>query len=139
MRHQNQQPVSNQQTNGGRGEERVRGADVGCPRNEKNKIRFEPKQTGTRSALVVFRIVLRKPKTKVFGWLQFVSVFPTYIRKFETNRTARNNQKQTSTTLNLLKKTKCDLYQIVCFGWSSVCFGSIEISKLSVSVQKQNN
>ncbi len=26
-----------------------------------------------------------------------------------------------------------------CFGWFSVCFGSIETSKLSVSVQKRNN
>jgi hypothetical protein len=26
-----------------------------------------------------------------------------------------------------------------CFGWSSVCFGSIETPKLSVSVQKRNN
>jgi hypothetical protein len=26
-----------------------------------------------------------------------------------------------------------------CFSWSSVCFGSIETSKLSVSVQKRNN
>ncbi len=28
---------------------------------------------------------------------------------------------------------------INCFGWSSVCFGSIETSKLSVSVLKRNN
>ncbi len=26
-----------------------------------------------------------------------------------------------------------------CLGWSSVCFGSIETSKLSVSIQKRNN
>jgi hypothetical protein len=49
---------------------------------------------------------------------------------FETNK---NKPKQTDTTLNLLKKTKkCSLS--TCIGWSSVCFVSIETSKLSVSV-----
>ncbi len=31
------------------------------------------------------------------------------------------------------------LFVSVCFGWSSVCFGSIETPKLAVSVLKQNN
>ncbi len=76
--------------------------------------------------------LFRETKNKKFS---FVSVFRTYNEKNETNRTVL---KQTKTTLNFLKNTKlCSLSN--CFGWSSVCFGSIETSKLSVSVQKRNN
>jgi hypothetical protein len=64
-----------------------------------------------------------KPNTKIFGLFQFVSVFRTYIETTETNRTVSN---QTETTLNFLSLSNC-------FGWSSVCFGSIETSKLAVS------
>ncbi len=58
--------------------------------------------------------------------IRFVSVFRIYIETTETNKTV---SKQTETTLNFLKNTKiCSLSN--CFGWSSVCFGSIETSKL---------
>ncbi len=68
-----------------------------------------------------------KPKTKKF-W--YVSVFRTYIETIETNRTF---SKQTESTLNFPKNTKiCSLSN--CFGWSSVCFDSIETLKLFVSV-----
>ncbi len=54
----------------------------------------------------------------------------TYIETIETNR---NVPKRTKTTQNFHKNTKiCSLSN--CFGWSSVCFGSIETSKLSVLV-----
>jgi hypothetical protein len=50
----------------------------------------------------------------------------------------RNKLKQTEPTLNFHKITKiCSLSK--CFSWSSFCFGSIETSKLSVSVWKRNN
>jgi hypothetical protein len=62
--------------------------------------------------------------------IRFVSVFRTYIETTETNKTV---SKQTEITQNFRKYTKiCSLSN--CFGWSSVCFGSIETSKLSVSV-----
>jgi hypothetical protein len=76
-----------------------------------------------------------KPKTKKFCLFQFISVFRTYIETTETNRTV---SKQTKTTLNFLKNNKiCAVSK--CFSWSSVCFSSIETSKLSVLVQKRNN
>ncbi len=55
----------------------------------------------------------------------------------QPKQTIRNKPKQTETTLNLMKNTKiCFLSN--CFACSSVCFGSIQAPKLSVSVQKQN-
>ncbi len=52
--------------------------------------------------------------------------------------TNRNKLTQTETTLNFLKNTQ--IYSLLnCLGGSSICFGSIETSKLSVSVKKQNN
>jgi hypothetical protein len=78
-----------------------------CPRNEEKKIRFEPKQTETRSVSVVFCMVcFVKPKTKNFGLFRFVSVFLTFIvnnRKkqncFETNG---NNPKFSEKLQNML-------------------------------------
>jgi hypothetical protein len=57
------------------------------------------------------------------------------VRCFEpvSKQLKQTVSKQTETTLNFLKNTKiCSLSN--CFGWSPVCFGSIETSKLSVSV-----
>jgi hypothetical protein len=71
--------------------------------------------------------LFRETKTKK---VRFVSVFRTYIETTETNRTV---SKQTEITINFLKNTKIRSLSN-CFGWSSVCFGSIETSKLSVSV-----
>jgi hypothetical protein len=49
----------------------------------------------------------------------------------------RNKPKQTETTVNFLKNTQ--IYSLLnCLGASSVCFGSIETSKLSVWVKKRN-
>jgi hypothetical protein len=87
-----------------------------------------------RSPQDLFRLCFGKPITTNFCLFRLVSVFRTYIQTTETNRTV---SKQTETTLNFLKNTKiCSLSN--CFHWSSVCFGSIETSKLSVSIQKRN-
>ncbi len=92
------------------------------------KKKFFP--TETRSVSVVFRFVSWN-QNKNF-W--FVSLFRTYIQRTETNRTVL---KQTETNRKnpkfSEKNTKiCSLSNR--FGWSSVCFGSIEISELYVSV-----
>ncbi len=101
---------------------------VGCPRNKQKKFGFEPKQTETRSVSVCFV----KPKIINFDLFRFVSVFRPYIETTETNTVS----KQTETNRNNPKFS--EKYQIWIlsngFGWSSVCFGSIETSKLSVSV-----
>jgi hypothetical protein len=53
-------------------------------------------------------------------------------QKYRKNRKKRENPKFS------VKKSKiCSLSN--CFGWSSVCFGSFETLKLSVSVLKRNN
>jgi hypothetical protein len=62
----------------------------------------------------------------------------------ETNRKNRKNEKNEKNE-KIRKNPKfsvkngkiCSLSN--CFGWSSVCFGSIETSKLSISVLKRNN
>ncbi len=54
-----------------------------------------------------------KPKTKLFGLFQFVSVFQTYIETTEITELFRNKPKQTKTTLNFLKNTKYAFYLIV--------------------------
>jgi hypothetical protein len=54
-----------------------------------------------------------KPKTKLFGLFQFVSVFQTIIETTETNRTVL---KQTKTTQNFQKNNKNALYQTVSVG-----------------------
>ncbi len=98
---------------------------LGCPRNKQKK---SPTETNRSKICFSFvSVYFMKQKTKNIGLFQFVSVFGTYI---ETNRTAL---KQTKTTPYFHKNTKiCSLSN--CFGWSSVCFGSIKTSKLSVSV-----
>ncbi len=59
----------------------------------------------------------------------------TKINCFETNR---KKQKKPEKPKFSFKNSKiCSLSK--CFGWSSVCFDSIETLKLSVSVQKRNN
>ncbi len=91
---------------------------VGCPRNEQKEFRFEPKQDLFRLCFCLFCEAENKK-------IQFVSVFRTFIKTTETNRTV---SKQTETTLNFLKNTQiCSLSN--CFGWSPVCFGSIDTSK----------
>jgi hypothetical protein len=85
--------------------------------------RKKPKQDLFRLCFFLFC----ETKNKKFGLCRFISVFQTYI---ETNRTVSI---QIETTLNFQKNTEiCSLSN--CFGWSSVCFDSIETSKLSVSV-----
>jgi hypothetical protein len=78
----------------------------------------------------LFRVcfgLFRETKNNKF---RFVAVFRTYIETTETNRAV---SKQTKPTLNFLKNTQ--IYSLLnCLGGSSVCFGSIETSKLSVSV-----
>ena len=71
---------------------------------------------------------------------------------FETNRKKRKKPKKTKKSekkkpKKILKNRKNSTFSVKnnkictlsnCFGWSPVCFGSIETSKLSVSVQKRN-
>ncbi len=68
----------------------------------------------------------------------FVSACFSVSNLYQNNRNKQNCFEKTETTLNFLKNTKiCSLSN--CFGQSSVCFSSIETSKLSVSEQKRNN
>ncbi len=101
---------------------------VSTKQTKKISVRTETNQKRICFGCVSFCFV--KPKTKKFCLFRFVLVFRTYI---ETNKTNRTVSKQPETTRNFMKSTKiCSLSN--CFGWSSVCFSSIETSKLSVSV-----
>ncbi len=105
-----------------------KGVELGCPWNKQKKIRFEPKQTETRSVSVVCWFVSWNKKQKN-------SVCFGVSNLYRNNWTKQNCFE---TTLKLLKNTKiCSLSN--CFSWSSVCFGSIETLKLSVSVKNRNN
>ncbi len=64
-----------------------------------------------------------KSKTKIFGLFRCFELISKQTDCFETNR---NNPKFSE------KYQICSLSN--CFGWSSVCFSSIETSKHSVSV-----
>jgi hypothetical protein len=71
-----------------------------------------------------------KPKTKNFGLFR---CFEPISKPPKQTGMFRNKPKQTETTLNFLKNTQ--IYSLLnCLGGSSVSFGSIETSKLSVSV-----
>jgi hypothetical protein len=88
---------------------------LGYPRNKQITIlgsnRNKPKQDMFR-----FCFVFLKPKTKIFLFFRFFSMFRTFIETTGTNRTF---SKQTETTLNFLKNAKiCSLSN--CFGWASV-------------------
>ncbi len=97
---------------------------------------------------------------KLFGWVFCLFRFnrkslfrfrseTTETNCFETNRKNRKKRKNRKNPRKKQKKNRknsafsvknnkiCCLSN--CFGWSPVCFGSIETSKLSVSVQKRNN
>ncbi len=89
-------------------------------------------QTKTNRNKLFFGCVLvcfLKSKTKNFGLFRFVSLFRTYIESTETNGTVL---KQTETNQNnhkFLKNTQICPFSN-CLGWSSVCFGSFETSKI---------
>jgi hypothetical protein len=94
----------------------------------KNKFRFEPKPTKTRSVSRLFRFVSWNQKPKLF--LLFRCFEPISKQPKQTEH-FRNKPKQIETTLNFLKNTQ--IYSLLdCLGGSSVCFGSIEKLKLSV-------
>jgi hypothetical protein len=62
---------------------------------------------------------------------------PTVYQNKRNKQNCFNKLKPTGTTQNFLKNTKiCSLSN--CFGWPSVCLGSIEILKLSVSVYSRS-
>jgi hypothetical protein len=107
-----------------------------CPRVSSKRRKFFWVQTETNRNKICFCCVLVcfvKPKTKIFRLFQFVSVFQTYIETTETNRTVLNQTETNQNNLKFLKNTKiCSLSN--CLGWSSVCLGSIETSKLAVLV-----
>ncbi len=93
--------------------------------------RNKPKQDLFRVCFGLFR----ETKNLIF---RFVSVFRTYIETTETNTcfvTNRNKPKQTEKTLNFLKNTQ--IYSLLnCLGGSSVCFSSIEPSKLGIEAKQ---
>jgi hypothetical protein len=75
-------------------------------------------------------VCFMKPKTKNFGLFQ---CFKPISKQPKQTDLFSNKPKQTETTLNFLKNTQ--IYSLLnCLCGSSVCFGSIETSKLSVSV-----
>ncbi len=86
---------------------------------------------------------------KLFGWssvcfgsIETLKLSVSVKKRNNRNKLFRNKPKQTETNRKnpkfSEKNTKlCSLSN--CFGWSSVCFSSIETSKLAVSVQKRNN
>ncbi len=138
-----------------------KGPGLGCPQKEEKKFWVQLKQTETRSLSVVFRFVSWNQKRtyietsrtvsnqtetnetttnflKLFRMVFCLFWFNRNIKtccfgiKFETTKTKffktnRNNTKfyKKNTFISSLSN---------CFGWSSVCFGSIETWKLSVSV-----
>ncbi len=65
----------------------------------------------------------------------------TVLKQTEKKLKKRKNRKKREKTENPIFSVKnskiCSLSN--CFGWSSVCFGSIKTSKLSGSVQMRNN
>ncbi len=95
-----------------------------------NKISVRTKTNRNKICFGCVSICFVKLKTKNFG----------FFRCFEQSRNNWNKQncfEQTETTINFLKNTKmCSLSN--CSGWSSVCFGSIETSQLSVSRNNRN-
>ncbi len=92
--------------------------------------RNKPKQDLFRVCFDLFRET--KKKFGLFRCFEPKSKQPKQTELF------RNKPKQTETTLHFRKNTQiCSLLN--CLGGSSVCFGSIETSKLSVSVLKRNN
>jgi hypothetical protein len=72
-------------------------------------------------------VCFMKQKTKNFGLFWF---FEPISKQLKQTKLFRNKLKQTETTLKLLRNTKISSLS-TCFGWSSVCFGSIETLKLS--------
>jgi hypothetical protein len=100
---------------------------VRCPRNKQKKIRFEQRN---KICFGCVSVCFVKPKTKKFGLSR---CFEPISKQLKETELLRNKPKQTETTLNVLKNTQ------ICspsngLGRSSVCFGSIETLKLSVSV-----
>jgi hypothetical protein len=69
------------------------------------------------------------------------SLFGKECETTETNcfEQTENKPKPPETTQNFLKNYQYMLSIKLCFGWCSICFGSIETPKLFVSVKKRNN
>ncbi len=86
---------------------------------------FVSVQSNHRNSL--FRQEAKQPKQTVAK--------QTVLKQTEKNEKNRKNRKNPK--ISVKNSKVCSLSN--CFGWSSVCFGSIEKSKLSVSVQKRNN
>ncbi len=86
---------------------------VGCPRNKQKKIRFEPKQTETKSVPVFVSVCFVKPKTKNVGLFWG---FEPISKQSKQSELLRNKPKQTETTLNFHKIPKYALYHTVSVG-----------------------
>jgi hypothetical protein len=104
---------------------------VGCPRNKPKKIVSNQNKPGRHKICFgCVSVCFVKQKTKNFFLFR---CFEPISKEPKQTELVRNKPKQTKATLNIPKNTKiCSLSN--CFGWFSVCFGSIETSKLSVSV-----
>ncbi len=112
------------------------GHEQGVLETNKNKFRFEPKQTETRSVSRLFRKT-KKKNFDLFRCLEPISKQPKQTDLFP------NKPKQTVTTLDFLKNSQI-YFLLNCLGGSSVCFGSmdtlcfgIEAKQLKQTVSKQ--
>ncbi len=82
------------------------------------KIRFEPKQTETRSVSIVFGFVSWKQKLKISFCFGVSNLYQNNWNKKKCFKTNRNNPKFSE---KIPKYTLCQLFRL-----SSVCFGSIK-------------
>jgi hypothetical protein len=88
--------------------------------------RNKPKQDLFRVCFGLFR----ETKNKNFGLFR---CFEPISKQPKQTKLFRNKTKQTKTTQNFMKNAQ--IYSLLnCLDGSSVCFGSIETSKLSASV-----
>jgi hypothetical protein len=78
---------------------------------------------------LLFVSVQSKHRNSLFG-IEAKQPKQTVSKQTEKNRKYRKKQKNPKFSVKNCKI--CSLSN--CFGWSSVCFGSIETSKLSLSV-----
>jgi hypothetical protein len=99
------------------------GTLVFCRMSSKQTKRISVR-TKTRSDSVVFQFVSWNQKEKISVCFGVSNLY----------RNNWNKQNRFETTLKFMKNTKiCSLSN--CFGWSSVCFGSIETSKLCFGIE----
>ncbi len=117
-----------------------------CPRNKQQNFSVGTETNRNKICFGFVSVCFVKPKTKKFSLFQFVSVFRTYIKTTETNRTV---SKQTKTNQNnpkfwekYKKMLSIKLIRLVfCLFWfnqniETLCFG-IEPKQPKQTVSKQ--